>query len=400
MKPSIETEALVVGGGPVGMTAGLSLAARGVRTEIVDKDWAGAAHSYALALHSGSLTRLQQLGLARDLIEQGHRVETVGFYDGTRQFAEIRLAELGGSFPFVLVLPQSQLENALEQRLKKAGVPLLWNHQAMSIDAGEDSVEAEIGRVDKVSMGYPVARTEWVVQKRYRTRCSFLVGADGYHSLTRSAIGARYQDLGGARTFAVFEFDSPLDLGHELRVVFSNGTTNVLWPLKNMRGRWSFQLEPGTRQPLTDETLQSLIRSRAPWFESTPGEIYWSTLVHFERRLVDRFGGGRVWLAGDAAHITGPAGVQSMNVGMAEAIQLGERIAAVCREGAALDSLADYERGCSQEWKRLLAVDARFQLAPDAAPQVKEHAAGIVSCVPASGGDLDRLLAQIGLQLG
>jgi len=400
MKPSTETEALVVGGGPVGMTAGLSLAAQGVRAEIVDKDWAGASHSYALALHSGALSRLQRLGLAQDLIEQGHRVETIGFYDGRRQFAEIRLAELGGSFPFVLVLPQSQLESALERELQRARVPLLWNHQAMSIDEGEHGVEAEIGRVDKVSMGYPVARTEWVVQKRYRTRCSYLVGADGYHSLTRSVLGARFQDLGDARTFAVFEFDSPLDLGHELRVVFTNGTTNVLWPLKNMRGRWSFQLEPGARQPLTDETLLALIRARAPWFESTPGEIYWSTLVHFERRLVDRFGRGRVWLAGDAAHITGPAGVQSMNVGMIEAIELGERIAGVLKEGAQPGTLDDYQRGREEEWKRLLALDVRFQIAPEAAAQVKEHAAGILPCVPASGGDLDRLLGQIGLKIG
>ena len=79
-----------------------------------------------------------ELGLAAPIIERGRRVEKIAFYDGATRQAEVKLSELGGPFPFMVILPQNVFEDALEQRLRKAGVAVNWNHRFNDLqsDAG------------------------------------------------------------------------------------------------------------------------------------------------------------------------------------------------------------------------------------------------------------------------
>jgi 2-polyprenyl-6-methoxyphenol hydroxylase-like FAD-dependent oxidoreductase len=118
----------------------------------------------------------------------------------------------------------------------------------------------------------------------------------------------------------------------------------------------------------------------------------------FERRLADRVGGGRVWLAGDAAHITGPVGAQSMNVGLREAHELADAIASA-RGGAGTAAFAAYDAGRKREWERLLAPGVVAATA-DATAWARKRAERILPCVPASGAHLTTLLAQLGLTYG
>src|SRR6266516_150270 len=104
------TEVLVAGAGPVGMITAILLAENGIRVKVVDKESSTATHSYACALHPGSLQLMEQIGLAEDIIKMGRRVDTVGLYDGKRRRAEIKLSGLAGDFPFVVVLPQRALK--------------------------------------------------------------------------------------------------------------------------------------------------------------------------------------------------------------------------------------------------------------------------------------------------
>jgi len=398
MKPNERSDVLVVGGGPVGLFAALSLAGRDVKTQILDKDWSGAEHSYALALHPLSLQLLDEIGLASELIEQGRRVDTIGIYDTRRRLGELRLDRLDGRFPFVLVLPQNVLEQALERRLRQVDVRLLWNHQLLALAPGAGHVDCEIGRIEKIPVGYPIARSESVVQKRFRTQAGFVIGADGYHSFTRKAIGARYADLGGTRMFAVFEFETNDDPGDEVRLGFHRDTVNVLWPMKGNRARFSFEVR-STEGPLDDGSLLTLLRERAPWFEAQPGPIRWRAYTHFERRLAEPFGGGRIWLAGDSAHITGPAGVQSMNVGLREARDLAGRVASILAGSEPLAELETYERERRTEWESLLQIGTRIEAGPGAPEWAREHAERLLPCLPASGDQLEAILAQAGLGL-
>jgi 2-polyprenyl-6-methoxyphenol hydroxylase-like FAD-dependent oxidoreductase len=393
-----ETSVLVAGAGPVGLFTALSLAERGPAVQIIDKEWRGAVHSYALALHPESIRMLDRLGAAAELLEQGHRIERIAFYDGSDRAAVVDLTALEGEFPFLLVVPQSAVEAALRERLERSKVKVLWNHQVQRIQAGDGSVTTSVARMEKYSMGYPVARTEWMVTKETDVRSDFLVGADGYHSFVRKSAGARFEHHGDAQAFAVFEIHCPIDFRNEARVVFHEGTTNVVWPLDEGRARWSFEVDRESPPEPSMETLREMLRARAPWYAHEVTEIHWSTTALFERRLVDRYGQGRIWLAGDAAHITGPVGAQSMNVGFREADDLAGKLAAVLGKGGSPKELEAYDRDWMTEWRKLLGISADVQPSAGASSWARDHASKILPCVPASGDDMASLLEQIGLR--
>ena len=122
----------------------------------------------------------------------------------------------------------------------------------------------------------------------------------------------------------------------------------------------------------------------------------WFTQVMFEHRVVRQFGRERTWLVGDAAHQTGPVGVQSMNVGMAEAVSLAGHLRRILREKAPLKTLEACDREWQAEWRRLLGLDGGLKPRKETAPWLRERASRLLSCLPASQDDLARLALQLG----
>lgn len=413
-----KTDVLVVGAGPVGLYAALELAERGIEVEIIDGQWRTAAHSYALALHPASLELLDGLGLAEELLEHGHRVDTVAFYDGGSRKSELKLSALPAKYPFVLVLPQQALEDAFERRLREKHVSVQWSHRLASLETGGERANARIHKLVKEASGYAYSTTGWVIDKTIETQARFVLGTDGLHSAVRRALDVDFEEIGPRQFFGVFEFNAELESANELKVVLDDNTNNVLWPMRDNHFRWSFQLEdswelvPQTRTKsrlivqvgedtfpfLSEEKLQELLAARAPWFDAEVGEITWSVAVRFEVRLAASFGRDNVWLAGDSAHVTAPVGVQSMNVGFREAHDLAEAIDAVAHKSASRDLLEAYGRESRNEWRALLGLDG-VEAAASATDWVRERRTRIVPCIPASGGDLRRALDQIGLEL-
>ncbi len=418
MTQRTEMEVLVVGAGPVGLFTALSLASRGVQVQIVDEEFRTAAHSYALAVHPRSLQLLDDLGLADDVLARGYRVETVAFYDGADRCGELKLSELGGKFPHVLVLPQSALEGLLEQQLRKRGVKVQWDHRVTRLERAKAHTTATIDKLARASCGYAVATTEWVTEKTLQTEAAFVVGADGHRSIVRKTLGIEYAPAGSTEFFAVFEFHTDADLAGEVRIVFDGGTTSVLWPLPGGRCRWSFQQErtsvleeSRTKRRLTvpigrqvfphlpADELNRLIRTRAPWFTEEVRQIDWSMEVRFDRRLAASFGRDRLWLVGDAAHLTGPVGGQSLNMGLRESADLSWRLTRVLREAAPLSSLNDYNDQHVGQWQQLLGIDGGLAATDHASSWAREHCSRILSCIPATGHELTKLAGQIGLQV-
>lgn len=391
-----ETDVLIVGGGPAGLFTALSLAQRGVGVQIIDKDQRPSVKSYALALHPQSLRLLDELGLAQGLLDQGHRVQRIAIYDGDTRVAELDYSPLGGRFPFALVVAQSTLERVFTHELSARKIMVQWNHQAMGLEQEERRVKTKVARMEKYSLGYPVARSEWNVAKTFNVNASFVVGADGYHSAVREFLDLNHESVGQPEMFAVFEFSGRMEFVHEARVVFGGDTTNVVWPLSDSRGRWSLQVD----EPPKDASLESfrrLLQARVPWFQTEIDELDWASSGVFERRLVESFCRGRVLLLGDAAHMTGPVGVQSMNVALREARDLAERLSTALQAGST-EALGEYDAERRKEWRGLLGVEGRLEPQPNAPAWVKQNAARLLPCIPASGEDLTQLLGQIGLR--
>ena len=410
------TEVLVVGAGPVGLWTALLLAERGIEVILIDAETRTAARSYACALHPATLDLLDNYGLADSAIERGRRIETVAFYDGTTRQAEISFSKLGRAFPFLLVLPQNALEGLLEQRLRAAGVNVRWDHRFAELAQEEDRVTTVIEQLEGTSTGYIVPHWETVVKHRATLHSEFLVGTDGHNSMVRAQAGLDYQRLHGAESFAAIEFDSEAAALNELRVVLDQETTNVLWPLGENRFRWTFQrlhAEPQNEfpekerravrlsQPIVDEQVrqyvQKIARQRAPWFEGSIKKVHWCSEVSFERGLVARFGRKRCWLAGDAAHQTGPVGIQSMNMGFAEAASLASTLHKVLREGGALREFGKYEQQQQTEWHRLLGQAGHLKPLSGAPAWAAKCADRLLPCLPAYGQDLEKLAQQLQL---
>lgn len=413
-----KTEVLVVGAGPVGLHAALHLAEKGVDVLIVDEEWRTATHSYGLALHAGTLDLLQENGLADNLIRRAVRIDNMALYAGADRTREIRLSEPGDPFPFIIAVPQSTLEAALEERLREMGVKVLWNHRVSRIDPEGDRVTATIDELGKASSGYAFAKTEWAIEKTRRVQADFVLGADGHRSLVRKNLGIEYDLAGEPDYFAVFEFISDANVDDELRLVLADGTSSVLWPLPGGHFRWSFQLSDAEFSTasrtksrlavqigdhafpyLTEENMRALIQDRAPWFQGSVDEIAWSLAIRFERALAGCFGRGRVWMAGDACHLTGPVGGQSLNIGMREAHDLAGRMTRCLRENASLEVLEEYGRERLEEWRKMLGLGWALVGAPGTDVWIADRAHRLLPCLPASGDRLQRLATQLGLVL-
>ena len=409
-------EVLVVGAGPVGLFTALLLARSGIRVQIIDEAWHSATRSYALMLHADTLRLMSEVDLRTPIEAMAYRIERIGFYDAERRRHELRLTDLTGPDPFVAALPQRFLESVLIEALEHQGVQVQWNHRLSRIEARDDHVGVVIDTLEKDSVGYGIAHTEWVVRSRHSNEIPFVIGADGHRSLVRRQLDIEFDEVGPPQHFAVFEFVSDARLGREMRVMLAPNHSGVLWPLPNGSCRFSFELlgddlPLDTRQKnrlevdvglarfpvIEKDRLHQYIEERAPWFKAAIGEIHWRMAVRFEKRLARKFGKGRVGLIGDAAHMAGPVGGHSMNVGIREGAALAHILLDIRENRENLQALEAYADERQEEWKFLHGLTGGLAPTDRTDPWIAGEAARVLSTIPASGDALLQLADQIGL---
>lgn len=395
----LETEVLVVGAGPVGLLATLLLAKRGVGVEVYDRGEGTAPRSFALALHPDSLRLLDELGLAEDLVAAGRPVKRVVFLEGETERATLDLSLLDAPYPFLLVTPQYRFEGALEEALAAHRVKVHWSHRVSGLEAGETGVAVTVARLDRESSGYAFQKSEGIILKEFERRARMVVGADGARSFVRQRLGIGYPGYGDPMYLHVFEFESPTSFEDEVLIALGEKGASVFWPMGDGRCRWGFQAEGPADHELGESDLRALLAERAPSFRAEIGSIVWASDVRFEKHLAERMVEGPVVLAGDAAHLTGPVGVQSMNVGIRESFEVANRLTAILREGGSPELLQSYQSEQTQEWRQLLGIEGRLESSGATAVSWAEaNAERILPCLPGSGSHLLDLLAQLGLR--
>jgi len=405
-----DSDVLVVGGGPAGLATALMLAERGVSVELIEEEETAERHNYAVQIHPSSLRLLDDAGVAAELLPAGIRVDTVEYWDQRAARARLDLRALGGEFPFLLVLSRNVLEGVLERHARQRKVPVAWSHRLADLTLGPERAEARIERLTTDSGGYSIATTVGVVDKELRRRPRYVIGADGFHSTVRRRAGIEITPLGPSMSFAACEFVTDVDLGSTVRVVFAGETTSVLWPLPEGRCRWVLQLarELPADSPMVHVgqrlypqaprgLIEALVSERAPWFRGLIEEVRWAAQVRFDPFLAQRFGRGRAWLVGDAAHVTGPVGVQSLNAALQEAHVLASRLTRVLRDGEPAELLTRYGVEQHAEWERLAGLTGGLLAGADTDPWVVAHRERLLSCIPAVGEDLASLAGQLGL---
>ncbi len=411
-----KTDIVVLGAGPVGLTAAHALAKNNIDYVLLDREKRSNTHSYALALHPETLELLDSLGLADRVLESSLHIEKVGIYEDDHKKAALDYSMLPLKYPFLAVISQGELEHILVDSLTKKSHKPLWNHRVRFIEDEGDVLNVSVDRLMTGMSGYAVAHIEMQIDKILDYNANYLIGADGHESAARNIAGIGFPEVSPSVDYAVFEFKTDADLPNEMRIIITGDKTHVFWPLPNGHCRWSFQVEPGTAPKqsldkdhhliqfgdhgdslLNREHLDTLLAENAPWFDGSIEDLNWRMLVKFEHRLANSFGNDRIWLAGDSAHMTPQAGILSMNVGMREAVDLVEIFSSGHTDAARQKALADYNTHRLAEWEHLLDLDHHISAVDQTARWVLGHRSSLIGNIPATGETLSELLAQLHL---
>lgn len=309
-------DVLVVGAGPTGLMAAAELLRHGCSVRVIDKLRAPDPHSRALAIHARSLEILDDLDVADALIGRGIRCDGVAMFANGKRIVRVGLDDLETRFPFVLMLPQSETEDVLTARLVGLG--------------GKIERGVELSSCEQNATGV-VARVRDADGKEEDIRAAWLVGCDGAHSMVRKQAGLEFGGRAYDERFVLGDvaiaWDVPRD---QIATFFGDSGVAVCFPLPGNRWRVVAALPPeDTREDgPTVEELEKMLAERSAISVklSAPG---WLARFRIHARQVAEYRRGRVFLAGDAAHIHSPFGGQGMNTGMQDAHNLAWKLALV-----------------------------------------------------------------------
>ena len=336
---------LIVGAGPTGLALAVQLQRFGVPFRIVDRSQARAHESRALAVQARTLEILDAVGLGEALAARGNTSARLVIHFGAQVVASATLGGIGAHdtrYPFILFVSQAETERILGEHLSRAGVAIERGVELTRFEAGEQHVDCLLRNGD----GH-----------EERLRVAYLLGCDGAHSFVRRAAGFPFTGGSYPEEFVLgdVEADGALEPnainsfadGGGVAMFFPLGSPTT-WRVIGMKAqsRGSRRETPAEDEspigPLTLDELKAIVAI------PTAGSVVvrdpaWLSNFRLHHRQVAKYRQGRVFLAGDAAHIHSPVGAQGMNTGIQDAWNLGWKLALVLRGDASETLLDSYE---------------------------------------------------------
>ncbi|MEW2299113.1 FAD-dependent monooxygenase [Streptomyces sp. NPDC006655] len=314
---------IVVGSGPTGLLLAGDLATAGVPVTLLEKRPHGISNlSRAFVLHARALEQLDARAVADELEAVGRPLTRLNLFDGLT----LDLGTLPSRFAHVLVLPQYEVEKVLERRAVAAGVDFRHESQVTGLTQDADGVTVHVEGADSL-------------------RAAYVVGADGMRSAVREAVGLPFPGRSAIRSVVLADVllaerpETVLTAGavgdaFAFLAPFGDGYHRVIcWH----RGRDVPDHEPVGLDEIKEITRLALGRDYGMH------DPRWMSRFHSDERQVPRYRVGRVFLAGDAAHVHTPAGGQGMNTGLQDAANLSWKLAAVLHGHAAPGLLDTYQ---------------------------------------------------------
>ena len=334
---------IVVGAGPVGLTAALALGKRGIPSVLLEAEPAPVMELRGSTFHPPTLDLLDEFGIVPRMIEVGLKAPTWQFRDReTGPVATFDLSLLAGdtNHPYRVQCEQWKLMRFLEEELRKLpGHDIRYGHQATSVRQDADSATV----IADTPSG-PVS-----VAGRY------VIAADGARSAVRRSLGVEFDGFTYPELFLIastdFRFEDTLT-----DIAYVNYISDPLEWLVLLRvpELWRVLVpapENADRDALlSDENLQAVLQRVVP--RSEPYRIAHRSIYPVHQRVAKSFHHGRVLLAGDSAHINNPLGGMGMNGGMQDAFNLADKLAQIWA-GADDRLLGRYDRQ-----RRTVAVEA------------------------------------------
>jgi len=340
------TEVLIVGAGPTGLVLGLWLTLLGVRVRIVDQAEQPGTTSRALAVQARTLELYRQIGIADAVVAAGRPMGAVNLWAAGKHVARAVLGDIGAGlsrFPYALIFPQDEHERLLIDRLAEAGVEVERATTLVAFDEVMGRLRARLNGADGAT-----------------TTCeaAYIAGCDGAHSTVRQALAIGFP--GGTYEHLFYVADVAARgaaMNGELHAALDASDFLAVFPLKeNGRARLIGTVRADAEHRRGNLSWDDVSSRVIEWMDVEVERVRWFSTYRVHHRVAARFGKGRAFLLGDAAHIHSPVGGQGMNTGIGDAANLAWKLAAVLQGRADASLLESYEPERIAFARRLVAT--------------------------------------------
>lgn len=323
-------KAVVIGAGPVGLTAALDLAARGVPVVVLDDNNTVSVGSRAVCYAKRPLEIWDRLGVADRMIAKGVEWQVGKVFFGDRQVYQFDLLPEGGhKCPAFINLQQYYLEDYMVQAAAEHPlIDLRWKHKLVGLKNGADHAALTIETPDGI----------------FQTTADWVIACDGANSDTRKMLGADFTGQFFQDRFLIADIvmkaDFPPERWFWFDPPFHRNQSALLHRQSDNVWRLDFQLGWDS-DPEVEKRPENIIpRVKAMLGEDAEFELEWASVYQFACRRIDNFRHGRVLFAGDAAHQVSPFGARGANTGVQDIDNLSWKLAAVLN-GDAPERLID-----------------------------------------------------------
>lgn len=321
-------EALVVGGGPVGLFLAGELRRRGRTALLIERNAGPSTYSKALAVMPGTMEMFETCGIAERFADAANRIDGVRF-GMPRRSVFVPFYGIQSRYNYISILPQWKTEELLAGYLRESGGDVCYDRTLVALKEQNDGVDATIATPDGTQT----------------VRASYVVGCDGVYSTVREQSGIAFNGgtYPGTALLADVALETPVPR-NEARVHVYSGGVVTMFPMDE-RVRRIVVIAP--QEVLPQEAGAEWLQRRlteAGYAGTAIESVLWSSSFRVHRRVASAMRSGRALIAGDAAHTHSPVGGQGMNVGLHDAWNLARKLSRVI-SGDAPESLIDtYER--------------------------------------------------------
>jgi 2-polyprenyl-6-methoxyphenol hydroxylase-like FAD-dependent oxidoreductase len=354
------TEVAVVGAGPTGLVLALWLARRGVAVRIIDAAPVPGTTSRALVVHARTLELYGQLGIASEVVARSLKFSAVNLWARGRHVGRAVFDDIGRGmtpYPYIVILPQDEHERLLAAALAHAGVEVERATELLDFSPLGEAISLRLRRAD----GGAASETT--------LRAGYVVGCDGAHSRVRQLLGIGFPGGTYERVFYVADvIMRGATANRELHVALDDADFLAVFPLagegaariigtvrRGADGADGANGANGERELSWDDVSRQAVERMHLDVE----RVNWFSTYRVHHRVARHFRRGRVFLAGDAAHIHSPVGGQGMNTGIGDAVNLAWKLAAVIAGEATPALLDSYEPERIKFARRLVASTDR-----------------------------------------
>jgi 2-polyprenyl-6-methoxyphenol hydroxylase-like FAD-dependent oxidoreductase len=361
-----DTDVLVVGAGPSGLTLAASLVKKGVATTLVDRQTAGANTSRAAVVNARTLEVLEDLDVARRLVKEGIHAPRFTIRDGRRILIPVDFSLLPTAYPYSLMVPQATTERLLLDRLTELGGTVRRPKTLTSVIQDAGGVTATFDDDEMI-------------------RARYVVGADGMHSTVREQAGIGFEGGAYQESFTLADVrlrgEAPPD---EVILFWAKAGLTVVAPLPGDIYRIVAPVSDAPEEPSAAFVQQLLDERGLGAGRMVVIDFIWGSRFRIHHRVADTYRAGRLLLAGDAAHVHSPAGGQGMNLGIQDGVALADALAAVLAGApdTVLDEYSAARRPIAQQVVEMTDRLTRLATLPRAVRPIRNTAIGLIGRVP------------------